>query len=81
MIDPVVKGILNVLKPCAKVPFIKRVVTTSSIAIVVFNERPFGPDVVFGETWFSDPTFCEKSKVCKYANFYSIDLYSKDNEL
>ncbi|XP_022742999.1 cinnamoyl-CoA reductase 1-like isoform X2 [Durio zibethinus] len=63
MIDPAVKGTLNVLRSCAKVPSIKRVVITSSLAAVVFNGRPLGPDVVVDETWFSDPTFCEKSKL------------------
>ncbi|XVE90417.1 hypothetical protein DITRI_Ditri20bG0076300 [Diplodiscus trichospermus] len=63
MIDPAVKGTLNVLRSCSKVPSIKRVVITSSIAAVVFNGRPLGPDVVVDETWFSDPTFCEKSKL------------------
>ncbi|XVF06860.1 hypothetical protein REPUB_Repub06bG0087500 [Reevesia pubescens] len=63
MIDPALKGTLNVLRSCAKVPSIKRVVITSSIAAVVFNGRPLGPDVVVDETWFSDPTFCEKSKL------------------
>ncbi|KAK8593820.1 hypothetical protein V6N12_045893 [Hibiscus sabdariffa] len=63
MLDPAVKGTLNVLRSCAKVPSIKRVVITSSIAAVVYNGRPLGPDVVVDETWFSDPTFCEKSKL------------------
>ncbi|MBA0677989.1 hypothetical protein Goari_019358, partial [Gossypium aridum] len=63
MLDPAVKGTLNVLRSCAKVPSIKRVVITSSIAATVFNGRPLGPDVVVDETWFSDPAFCEKSKL------------------
>ncbi|EOY10130.1 PREDICTED: cinnamoyl-CoA reductase 1 [Theobroma cacao] len=63
MIDPAVKGTLNVLRSCAKVPSIKRVVITSSVAAVVYNGRPLGPDVKVDETWFSDPTFCEKSKL------------------
>ncbi|OMP06029.1 hypothetical protein CCACVL1_01750 [Corchorus capsularis] len=63
MIDPAVKGTLNVLRSCTKVPSIKRVVVTSSIAAVAFNGRPLGPDVIVDETWFSDPTFCEKSNL------------------
>ncbi|XP_021281693.1 cinnamoyl-CoA reductase 1-like isoform X3 [Herrania umbratica] len=63
MIDPAVKGTLNVLRSCAKVPSIKRVVITSSIVAVIFNGRPLGPDVIVDETWFSDPSFCEKSKL------------------
>ena len=81
MIDPALRGTLNVLRSCAKVPSIKRVILTSSIAAVMFNGKPLGPDVVVDETWFSDPTFCEKSKVCKCTNFYSIYLYSKYVEL
>ncbi|KAK8546527.1 hypothetical protein V6N12_027307 [Hibiscus sabdariffa] len=63
MVDPALKGTLNVLRSCAKVPSIKRVVITSSIAAVVFNGRPLGPDIVVDETWFSDPNYCEKSKL------------------
>ncbi|KAK8621307.1 hypothetical protein V6N13_067744 [Hibiscus sabdariffa] len=62
MVDPALKGTLNVLRSCAKVPSIKRVVLTSSIGAVVFNGRPLGPDIVVDETWFSDPNYCEKSK-------------------
>lgn len=64
LLEPAVKGTLNVLRSCAKVSSIKRVVMTSSMAAVIFNGRPLTPDVVVDETWFSDPVFCEKSKVC-----------------
>ncbi|XVE90419.1 hypothetical protein DITRI_Ditri20bG0076500 [Diplodiscus trichospermus] len=89
MIDPAVKGTLNVLRSCSKVPSIKRVVLTSSIAAVMFSGRPLGPDVVVDETWYSDPTFCEKSKLWymlsktlaeeaawKYAEENGIDMVS-----
>lgn len=66
LIDPAVKGTLNVLRSCAKVSSIKRVVVTSSIASVSFNGRPLNSDVVVDETWFSDPSFCQESKVCVY---------------
>ncbi|XP_039011888.1 phenylacetaldehyde reductase-like, partial [Hibiscus syriacus] len=62
LIDPAIKGTLNVLKSCAKVRSIKRVVITASIGSVVYNEKPCTPDTVVDETWFSDPHFCEKSK-------------------
>ena len=68
LIDPAVKGTLNVLRSCAKVPSIKRVIITSSIAAVMFTGQPLAPDVVVDETWFSDPVVCEKSKVCECAN-------------
>ena len=64
IIDPAIKGTLNVLKSCAKVPSIKRVVITASMASVLHNGKPLTPDVVIDETWFSDPRFCEENKVC-----------------
>ncbi|KAH7865909.1 hypothetical protein Vadar_013001 [Vaccinium darrowii] len=63
LIKPAVKGTQNVLCSCVKVPSIKRVVVTSSIASVAFNNRPKNPDVVIDETWFSDPVYCEQSKL------------------
>ncbi|KHG04265.1 Bifunctional dihydroflavonol 4-reductase/flavanone 4-reductase [Gossypium arboreum] len=63
LIDPAIKGTLNVLKSCAKVPSIKRVVITASIVSVVYNGKPLTPDVVVDETWFSDSRFCEKNKL------------------
>ncbi|GMI98243.1 hypothetical protein like AT5G19440 [Hibiscus trionum] len=61
LIDPAIKGTLNVLKSCAKVPSIKRVVFTASIVSVLYNEKPLTPDTVVDETWFSDSHFCEKN--------------------
>ncbi|KAI6675875.1 hypothetical protein NL676_036671 [Syzygium grande] len=63
LIDPAVKGTINVLSSCAKVPTIKRVVITSSIVSVAFNGKSLTSDVTVDETWFSDPVFCEKSKL------------------
>ncbi|XP_024929679.3 phenylacetaldehyde reductase isoform X2 [Ziziphus jujuba] len=63
LIDPAVKGTLNVLRSCAKTPSVKRVILTSSIASVSFNGKPLTPDVVVDETWFSDPAFCEELKL------------------
>ncbi|KAK7850544.1 tetraketide alpha-pyrone reductase 1 [Quercus suber] len=63
LIDPAVKGTLNVLRSCAKVPSIKRVIITSSMASVMFNGKTLSPDVVIDETWFSDPISCEKLKL------------------
>ncbi|XP_012065609.1 phenylacetaldehyde reductase isoform X1 [Jatropha curcas] len=63
LIDPALKGTLNVLRSCTKVSSIKRVVITSSMAAVAFNGKPLAPDVIVDETWFSDPDFCEKSKL------------------
>ncbi|XP_039062925.1 phenylacetaldehyde reductase-like [Hibiscus syriacus] len=62
MVEPAVKGTLNVLRACAKVPSIKRVIVTSSLAAVVLTGKPLADDVVVNETWFSDPILCQKSK-------------------
>ena len=45
MIDPAVKGTLNVLKSASKVPSLKRMVFTSSLAAVLVGAK--GP--VFGD--------------------------------
>ncbi|KAL8227825.1 hypothetical protein R6Q57_015409 [Mikania cordata] len=63
LIDPAVKGTLNVLKSAAKVQTLKRVVLTSSMSAVSFNLRPLEPDVVVDETWFSDALFCEQKQL------------------
>ncbi|XP_011025486.1 PREDICTED: cinnamoyl-CoA reductase 1-like isoform X3 [Populus euphratica] len=63
LIEPAVKGTLNVLKSCAKFPSVKRVILTSSMASVVFNGKPLTPDVVVDETWFSDSAFCVSNKL------------------
>ncbi|XP_058077513.1 phenylacetaldehyde reductase-like [Magnolia sinica] len=62
LIDPAVKGTLNVLGSCAKTTTVKRVVVTSSMAAVAFNRKPRTPDVVVDETWFTDPDFCTETK-------------------
>ncbi|GFP87030.1 cinnamoyl-coa reductase 1 [Phtheirospermum japonicum] len=62
LIDPALKGTLNVLRSCAKTPSIKRVVLTSSSGAVVFNGKPRTPEVVVDETWRSDPEFCRQAK-------------------
>ncbi|PRQ54791.1 putative cinnamyl-alcohol dehydrogenase [Rosa chinensis] len=63
LIDPALKGTLDVLRSCANTPSVKRVVLTSSIVSVMFNGKPLSPDVTVDETWFSDQTFCEKAKL------------------
>ncbi|KAI9078279.1 hypothetical protein K1719_039781 [Acacia pycnantha] len=60
LIEPAVKGTLNVLKSCAKSPSVKRVVLTSSMAAVSCNGKPLTSDVIVDETWFSDPEVCKQ---------------------
>ncbi|KAL5566664.1 hypothetical protein UlMin_029828 [Ulmus minor] len=62
MLDPAVKGTLNVLNSCAKSPSVKRVIVTSSMAAVAYNGKPRTPDVVVDETWFSSPDILKESK-------------------
>ncbi|XP_050387748.1 phenylacetaldehyde reductase-like [Argentina anserina] len=62
LIDPALKGTLNVLESCVKARSIKRVIITSSMAAVANNGKPVDSDVTIDESWFSDPDFCEKTK-------------------
>ncbi|EEF44585.1 phenylacetaldehyde reductase [Ricinus communis] len=62
LIDPAIEGTLNVLKSCAKVQSVKRVVITSSMVAVVYSRRPLTGDVVIDETWHSDPEVCKEIK-------------------
>ncbi|AQK69807.1 NAD(P)-binding Rossmann-fold superfamily protein [Zea mays] len=61
LLDPAVKGTLNVLGSCKKAS-IKKVVVTSSMAAVAYNRRPRTPEVTVDETWFSDPQICETNQ-------------------
>ncbi|CAL5423793.1 unnamed protein product [Camellia sinensis] len=63
LIDPALKGTINVLGSCAKSPTVKRVVLTSSMAAVECTSRPRAPDEIIDETWFSDPEFCKENKL------------------
>ena len=73
LIDPALKGTLNVLQSCAKSPSLKRLVLTSSIAAVAYNGKPRTPDVLVDETWFTDADFCAKSNVC--ASHYNTNAF------
>lgn len=63
LIEPAVKGTLNVLGSCAKTPSVKRVVVTSSMAAVAYNRIPRTPEVIVDETWFSDGELCQELKL------------------
>ncbi|CAN4110312.1 unnamed protein product [Withania somnifera] len=62
LVDPAVKGTLNVLQSCAKSPSVRRVVITSSISSVICNKNMSIPGAVADESWYSDPEFCEERK-------------------
>ncbi|KAK4492381.1 hypothetical protein RD792_003186 [Penstemon davidsonii] len=63
LIDPALKGTLNVLASCAKTPSVKRVVLTSSAAAVAYNGKPLTPEVVVDETWWSSADFCRENQM------------------
>ncbi|XP_056165590.1 phenylacetaldehyde reductase-like, partial [Syzygium oleosum] len=63
LLDPAVKGTLNVLKSCSKTPSVQRVVLTSSMAAVEHDGTPLTPNVEVDEDWFSDPDLCRKNKM------------------
>ncbi|KAF3648582.1 hypothetical protein FXO38_18104 [Capsicum annuum] len=87
LVEPAVKGTLNVLGSCAKSPSVRRVVITSSTASMICNQNRYIPGAVADETWFSDPKFCEQRKqwynlsktlaeeaAWKFAKQHGIDL-------
>lgn len=73
MIDPALKGTLNVLGSCAKTPSVKRIVLTSSVAAVAYNGKPRTPEVVVDETWWSDPEVCKQMQVIFQIFFFSYE--------
>ncbi|KAG0568141.1 hypothetical protein KC19_7G189600 [Ceratodon purpureus] len=60
LIDPAVKGTLNVLESCAKAKP-RRIVLTSSVAAVSYTPKKEGASVV-DESFFSDPDLCRKEQ-------------------
>nr|AJF94633.1 anthocyanidin reductase [Onobrychis viciifolia] len=61
MIKPAIKGVLNVLKACARAKEVKRVVLTSSAAAVTINELK-GTGLVMDESNWSDIEFLNTAK-------------------
>ncbi|GLJ22311.1 hypothetical protein SUGI_0419750 [Cryptomeria japonica] len=60
MVNPSVKGTLNVLKACS-VAKVKRVIMTSSVVAVFVNpNRPM--DALLDESCWSDPEYCEATE-------------------
>lgn len=60
IVDPAVEGTYSILKSCAKITTVKRVVYTSSTATVFYSHRFLNrteSDVV-DESWWSNPEFC-----------------------
>ncbi|KAJ0237687.1 hypothetical protein HA466_0246200 [Hirschfeldia incana] len=63
LIDPALKGTINVLNTCKKTSSVKRVIVTSSTAAVLVRQPPLGPNDMVDETFFSDPSVCMESKL------------------
>ncbi|XP_037494091.1 phenylacetaldehyde reductase [Jatropha curcas] len=85
LLEPAIKGTVNVLKSCAKVPSIKRVVLISSLAAVLFNGGPLTPNVItvkyidetyFGisQNWYMLSKTLAEDAAWKFANENGIDL-------
>ncbi|KAH8935325.1 hypothetical protein BDL97_17G022500 [Sphagnum fallax] len=60
LIDPAVKGTLNVLASCVKART-KKVVLTSSVAAVAYTPKRKSTSVV-DESWWSDSDYCQEAK-------------------
>lgn len=61
MIKPAIKGVLNVLKACARAKEVRRVILTSSAAAVTINELE-GTGHIMDETNWSDVEFLNTAK-------------------
>ncbi|XP_019151155.1 PREDICTED: cinnamoyl-CoA reductase 1-like [Ipomoea nil] len=62
LVDPAVKGTLNVLESCVRIPSVKKVVVTSSMASIMCKRNPISPTDVVDETWYTDKEFAEEAK-------------------
>lgn len=62
LIDPCIKGTLNVLKSCSKASSVKRVVLTSSCSSIRYREdaQQVSP---LNESHWSDPEYCKQNNV------------------
>ncbi|KAL0654339.1 hypothetical protein Bca4012_097030 [Brassica carinata] len=85
LIEPAVKGTINVLATCTKVSSVKRVILTSSMATLLSPNFPLGPNVLLDETTFSDPSVCEEEKqwyiLSKTLAENAAWTFAKDNNL
>ncbi|WZY97315.1 hypothetical protein YC2023_069644 [Brassica napus] len=62
LIDPALKGTMNVLNTCKKTSSVKRVIVTSSMAAVIVRQPPLEPNDVVDESFFSDPSVCMETE-------------------
>jgi nucleoside-diphosphate-sugar epimerase len=66
LIEPAVKGTLNVLASCAQART-KKVVLTSSVAAVAYTPKRKSTSVV-DESWWSDSDYCQETKAWYYVS-------------
>lgn len=66
VIEPAVKGTLNVVGSCKKAECVKRVVLTSSVATVLVKRFTHNAVVSVDETCFSDPLYVQEIEVHYY---------------
>lgn len=71
LIEPAVRGTLNVLRSCTKAQSVKRVVLTSSMATVMSKRFTQTTNILIDETWFSDPLFGQETQVNCYLIFFN----------
>ena len=63
LIEPAVKGTLNVLGSCGKAQSVKRVVLTSSMVTIAFKKPTQNSNPLIDETSFSDPIYAQEMEV------------------
>lgn len=61
-LDPAIKGSLNLLRAVANTKSVKRVVLTSSVASVIYNDRDRSGGSI-DESWWSDVEYYKDQKV------------------
>ena len=73
MIEPAVKGTLNVLKACVEAK-VKRVVVVSSVYALMLNSS-WPKDQVMDETCWSDKEYCRTTKVTDHNIQFYVELF------
>jgi nucleoside-diphosphate-sugar epimerase len=61
LLDPAVKGTLNILASCVKA-HIRKVVVMSSVAAVAYTPEHKLTSVV-DESWWSDSDYCQETRI------------------